>query len=54
MFLNKIIRLTMKKSFFRNILLPLVVLSIIVASLASCQRGYGCPYKMQAHAEAKR
>jgi hypothetical protein len=44
----------MKKSFLKNILLPLAVLSIIFLSLSSCQRGYGCPYKMQAHIEAKK
>ncbi len=54
MSLNKIIRLTMKKSFLKNILLPLAVVAIIVASLSSCQRGYGCPYKMQAKIEVKR
>ena len=44
----------MKKSLVKNILLPLAVVACIVALLSSCQRGYGCPYKMQVKSEAKR
>lgn len=42
----------MKKSVVKNIFLPVIVLAVVIVSLSSCQRGYGCPYKMQAKVEA--
>ena len=42
------------KSFVKNILIPVIVLFAVVVSVSSCQRGYGCPYKMQASAEVKK
>jgi hypothetical protein len=31
--------------------LPVLVLAVVIISMSSCQRGYGCPYKMQAKVE---
>ncbi len=44
----------MKKVSLKNIIVPVVVLTFLIFSMSSCQRGYGCPYKMTAKVEAKR
>jgi hypothetical protein len=40
----------MKKSLVRN----LVLLVIVTAFFASCQRGYGCPNKFEVKSELKK
>lgn len=32
----------------KNLILPAIAFAIIILSVSSCQRGYGCPYKMEA------
>lgn len=44
----------MKKGVVKSVLLPLAVLAFVIVSMSSCQRGYGCPYKMQAKVEANK
>jgi hypothetical protein len=40
----------MKKSFVRNVL----IFAALTALFASCQRGYGCPYKFEAKSEVRK
>ncbi len=44
----------MKKGVIKSVLLPLGISAFVVLFMSSCQRGYGCPYKMQAKVEANK
>ena len=41
----------MMMKFLKPILLPAAILAVLALSMSSCNRGYGCPMKMQAHAK---
>jgi hypothetical protein len=47
---SQLIKLIMMK-FLKPILIPVAILAVLALSMSSCNRGYGCPMKMQAQAK---
>jgi hypothetical protein len=44
----------MRNSVARRFFIALVVTASVAVLFSSCNRGYGCPYKMEVKAEAKK
>jgi hypothetical protein len=44
----------MQKTFLKKAIIPVILLAILAVAMSSCQRGYGCPYKMKASTEIKK
>jgi hypothetical protein len=44
----------MKNSVSTRFFIALLAVGFMVVSLSSCNRGYGCPYKMTANVEVKK
>jgi hypothetical protein len=47
-------QIIMQKTYFKKAIIPVIILAVLAIAMSSCQRGYGCPYKMQARTEVKR